>query len=1131
MKFSVGLAVVAFSVQAVTVYEAARELPVAATCDVIVVGGSVASVAAATAATEAGARVYLIAPRPYLGDDVAGTLRLWLEEGEKPESALARALFTRRIALLPFTYKTDRRSCNKHVDTGDMLADGRWEDVIGQSVEFTNEVVTVTLDLERTQPLESLELVAYERKDDFQIGRVQVLLSVKGKQWSEAQTLTAGSAEMGSIRFQAPMKGTARYAKMIVYKKKGCPRMLLGEIQVYAPRALSDEKITPTPLHVKQVLDAALLEKNISFMTGAYVTDVLHDESGALRGVVMANRSGRQAVLGNVIVDATERGTVARLAGATFSAFPAGEQLFQRVVIAGEAPAGKGVRARALPMTYETPIRPQRKGGASRIHGVAYLCDLRIPMKEGSYAAFAEAEQVARDATFVPSLLDASDSLFQVPPDTVRSVKAETAAWQDASMVSLAAFRPAQVARLYVLGGCAEIPRASAAQMLRPLASIDIGARIGSAAAKEATEVRETGAAIHRKGSGAASAQKLGRVAEFLNGTREFKSATQYIAAEATGLPVLGEYDVVVVGGGTAGAPAGIGAARQGAKTLVIEYLYGLGGVGTLGMIGNYWYGNIVGFTAAHDRAVKDLGAAVHVQGKAEVWRRDNRTAGATLWMGCMGCGTLVDEQQRVRGVIVATPLGRGVVLAKSVIDATGNADVAAAAGAPCEFITGGEIAVQGVGMSPRLLGASYINSDYTFVNDSDAFDLWLFGIRGRAGAGRIWDVSQVVESRERRHIVGDYQLGTLDIVNQRTFPDTIVQGTSDYDSHGYTIDDICYVSTPVESERTRYVANMPYRAILPKTLEGLAVVGLGASAHRDALPIIRMQADLQNMGYAAGVAGAMASRANTTFRNIDVTKLLKHLAEQGNIPQEVLTWKDNAFVDAEKLAQMVTSVGQGYQDIGWVLAQKERALPLLRQAYQQAQTERERLIYAHVLGILRDKTGVETLAKAVDQDVRGVQRIQLRNEKASFGRRMSETESFIVALGRTRDPRALPVLLNIARQLNAGSSFGRFRAVCIALEAMQSPEAAPVLAEVLKKKQVSGYVMLDVAQAKPAGGYGAGGGNERVLVMRELGVLRALYACGDHAGIARAGLEAYARDLRGVYALNAREILKTRQN
>jgi hypothetical protein len=45
-------------------------------------------------------------------------------------------------------------------------------------------------------------------------------------------------------------------------------------------------------------------------------------------------------------------------------------------------------------------------------------------------------------------------------------------------------------------------------------------------------------------------------------------------------LPVLGVYDVVIVGGGTSGAAAGIGASRQGCSVLVAEYLHGLGGTG-----------------------------------------------------------------------------------------------------------------------------------------------------------------------------------------------------------------------------------------------------------------------------------------------------------------------------------------------------------------------------------------------------------------------------------------------------------------------------------------------------------------------------------------------------------------------
>ena len=63
-----------------------------------------------------------------------------------------------------------------------------------------------------------------------------------------------------------------------------------------------------------------------------------------------------------------------------------------------------------------------------------------------------------------------------------------------------------------------------------------------------------------------------------------------------------------MIGGGTSGAPAGIAAARQGAKTLVVEYLNSLGGVGTLGLVGGYYHGNRVGFTKEIDAAVGGRG-------------------------------------------------------------------------------------------------------------------------------------------------------------------------------------------------------------------------------------------------------------------------------------------------------------------------------------------------------------------------------------------------------------------------------------------------------------------------------------------------------------------------------------------
>lgn len=135
--------------------------------------------------------------------------------------------------------------------------------------------------------------------------------------------------------------------------------------------------------------------------------------------------------------------------------------------------------------------------------------------------------------------------------------------------------------------------------------------------------------------------------------------------------------------------------------------------------------------------------------GKREWFRRENRKSGTEIWFGTLGCDTLV-EGNRVTGVVVATPDGRGVVLAKNVVGTTNCSDVAAAAGAKCMFVGSDEIAVQGVGLSPRRLGASYINSDFGYANDCDAGDLWLFGVRGRALARRTRGTSRLAGSEPR---------------------------------------------------------------------------------------------------------------------------------------------------------------------------------------------------------------------------------------------------------------------------------------------------------------------------------------------------------------------------------------------
>ena len=99
-----------------------------------------------------------------------------------------------------------------------------------------------------------------------------------------------------------------------------------------------------TMLHVKKSLDNALVSAKIPFLTGALVTEVLTDEVGKPAGVVISDRSGRHAVKAKCIIDATERAHVARLAGAAFTPFPAGNYTFTRMVISADTPRADGMR-------------------------------------------------------------------------------------------------------------------------------------------------------------------------------------------------------------------------------------------------------------------------------------------------------------------------------------------------------------------------------------------------------------------------------------------------------------------------------------------------------------------------------------------------------------------------------------------------------------------------------------------------------------------------------------------------------------------------------------------------------------------------------------------------------------------
>jgi len=1064
------------------VQESARGIPVAYAVDVAVAGGSTGAVSAAVSAAERGARVFLAAPYPYLGEDMTATLRTWLEEGEAPQSPLAKAIFSeRRDADLPFdpatrfpiTYQADLPSAGVHKDTepASRLTDGLWGGASTQSVQYDGDVeITAALDAERA--LGHAYAMVYHA-NDFRVGVVTIYTSLDGKEWTQAARIANDAGPQARVDepalvLSAALSGKARLVRFAFRRSSGATRILIGEIAVTgsAPRAMPARPAIPpaTPFHVKKVLDEALIAAKVPYLYSTYVTDILRDAEGNPCGFVMANRAGRQAVLAKVIIYASRP-------------FRARDRDLRFVVVGGTAKSGEGLMART--------ISPPFFQAGKRYDIIEYT--LRIPLADASWASWAKAEQIARDRTYDPDQQFTSETLFQIP---ARPVEERTP-------------------RIHVLGGGP------------PLALIEAGARIGAAAADETKGLPEPkGVRVPGGKDGGAAGAGTGDVREILAGVRPTQKLPS-ILQEARQLPVLGAYDVVVIGGGTSGAPAAIGAARHGARTLVVEYLHGLGGVGTEGAISSYYWGNRVGFSA------EVAGGAVRwaIEQKKEWYRKALRDAGAEIWFGAMGVGSYV-VGTRVAGAVVATPEGRGVVLARVVIDATGGADIAASAGAACTYTDASDIAMQGTGLPPRRLGESYTNTDFTIVDETDMLDVWRTFVSAKYKEGSAFDLGRLIDTRERRRIAGDATISILDVVNERTHPDTIVEAYSDFDTHGYTIDPYFTLDHP--PARKGFRISIPYRTLLPKGLDGILVVGLGMSAHRDAVPVIRMQADIQNQGYAAGIAAAMAAKAGVSTRAIDIRALQRRLIEIGNLSERVLADKDSYPLPDERIAAAVEAAKEDAKDVAAILASPERALPLLRKAFAAAATEKEKRIYAHVLAVLGDPAGVETLIAAVEA-FDGLDKGWRYTGMGQFGPNMSPLDRLIYALGCTGDRRAVPAIIAKAKLLRPESEFSHFRAVALALERIGDPAAAGALAEVLNLSGVRGHARSAIEDViEEAKRYPSWNATEpRSNSIRELMLGRALFLCGDRDGLGRRILEEYVKDLRGHLSRHANAVLQ----
>ena len=199
---------------------------------------------------------------------------------------------------------------------------------------------------------------------------------------------------------------------------------------------------------------------------------------------------------------------------------------------------------------------------------------------------------------------------------------------------------------------------------------------------------------------------------------------------------ILPEADVVVCGGGTAGVVAAIAAARNGARTVLVEAAGALGGMMTFGNAGLTMFAKYSGSREEHDRDEETLKtnpeAIMHVGGipmelvrrmmkqgdaignfnacasyiltNSEEFKRllfvMMKEAGVTLQLHSL-IVDVIREGEHLKGIVIESKSGREFLPAKIIIDTTGDGDVAARAGVPfCCGVTEKDICA-----SPETLG------------------------------------------------------------------------------------------------------------------------------------------------------------------------------------------------------------------------------------------------------------------------------------------------------------------------------------------------------------------------------------------------------------------------------------------
>ena len=872
------------------------------------------------------------------------------------------------------------------------------------------------------------------------------------------------------------------------------------------------------PMDLKLGIERTLRDAQIPYLLTSTPGEVLIDEQGRVAGLTICNRSGRQFIPCQVIIDGSLRGEAARLAGATITEPDKELTVIRRIIGGVQTVPEQGVWIAEGKMTYTSVIPSDEwEFKEAETEETLWAYQTQRALKDGSWASWMRLEQDVRMDSYRPGQHMGADGIFVF---TGEKLATGVTADLDQGLEQLSADSVSISHRsLFVTGLLANV--SDEERIIRHDYALIWGEKI-------ADLVLENLPPSQLSGGRSASNRRIDVEAKELIDDLRWQEQIDLDASFEHSFAAIQEVDVLVVGGGTGGAPAGVSAARAGASTLVCEYCSALGGIGTVGLIGSYYFGHRVGFTAEMDKDVrvkspmKVPDGSWDVEAKMQWYHEEIVKAGGDVWYKSMSCGALV-EGNKVVGAIIATPQGRVAVKAKAVVDSTGSADVAAAAGAQTERIGSKHVASQGTGLGARNPGVRYDNTDYDFIDVNDVQDVTSAFSTAREKFSNAFDLQQIIDSRERRRIIGDIEISPMDILLERVYPDTVSKAYSNFDTHGFTVNPFFLLVPPDHAPRT---ACIPMRALLPRGIEGILLTGLGISADRDAMPVLRMQACVQNQGFAAGLAAAISDRG--MIRDLDVAALQRRLVDVGNLEEEMVAAKDSFTLADEQIQEAVESSAKNFDKLGELFTRDyAEIISRVKDAYGQQSDPEARLRYAQILAVLGDASGEQDLIEYINSqpwdegwDYKGM---------GQFGESMSRLDSYIMALGLSGSKKAADSLNEKIQSLPDDAAFSHYRALSEAMGQVGDQESAVHLRDLLKRPNLCGHSqheisdrINDLTEVRQETGV-----RNRALI--ELHIARALVELEPTDEAGRKILQNYAKDQRATFARHAKAILDER--